>query len=145
LHGAALLLLLALISVRAQYAIDWLSVDGGGGTSTGGGNWLSGTIGQSDAGGPMTGGNFSLVGGFWSFLSVVPTPGAPQLTVGLTATNTAVVSWPSPSTGWRLQQNTDPSTTGWVPPSENIFDDGVQRSIVGRPLTNRCFYRLIKP
>src|SRR5207237_460684 len=42
--------------------------DGGGGTSTGGGYSLSGTIGQPDASSftsPMSGGNYSLVGGFW--------------------------------------------------------------------------------
>ena len=32
-----------------QYAIDWSTVDGGGGTSSGGGYELRGTIGQPDA------------------------------------------------------------------------------------------------
>lgn len=48
----------------AQFALDWHTVDGGGGTSTGGTYSLSGTIGQPDAG-VMSGGTFSLVGGFW--------------------------------------------------------------------------------
>src|SRR6185436_6831575 len=46
------------------------------------------------------GGNFSLTGGFWSLLAVVPTPGAPKLTITLLGANTAKVSWPSPSTGF---------------------------------------------
>jgi hypothetical protein len=49
-----------------SFAIPWWTVDGGGGTSTGGGYTLSGTIGQPDAG-MMTGGGYSLIGGFWSF------------------------------------------------------------------------------
>src|SRR5438094_1762386 len=93
-------------AAQAQtYAIDWFTIDGGGGTSTGGVYSVSGTIGQPDAGGPMSGGQYSLIGGFWSLLSVVQTSGSPLLSIRLTATNTALVSWPSPSTGFNLQQN----------------------------------------
>jgi hypothetical protein len=53
----------------AQISIPWFTIDGGGGTSTGGGFTLSGTIGQPDAGVTMTGGGFSLVGGFWPAFS----------------------------------------------------------------------------
>ncbi len=45
--------------------INWFTVDGGGGDSTGGEFALLGTIGQPDAGG-MAGGPFELAGGFWS-------------------------------------------------------------------------------
>ncbi len=48
------------------YAICWWSVDGGGGTSTGGIYSLSGTIGQPDAGAAMSGGIFTVTGGFWA-------------------------------------------------------------------------------
>ncbi|HWN96366.1 MAG TPA: hypothetical protein VNT99_15150, partial [Methylomirabilota bacterium] len=55
-----------LTSARAQsYSIDWFTIDGGGGTSTGGVYSVSGTIGQPDAG-TMSGGNYSLAGGFWA-------------------------------------------------------------------------------
>ena len=50
----------------AQYTIPWHTIDGGGGTSSGGGYTLSGTIGQADAGGVLTGGAYTLVGGFWA-------------------------------------------------------------------------------
>jgi len=46
------------------YDLSWNSVDGGGGTSSSSSYSLSGTIGQADAG-AMTGGNYSLAGGFW--------------------------------------------------------------------------------
>ena len=49
----------------AQYDISWYTVDGGGGMQAMGGPYtLGGTIGQPDAG-VMTGGTFSLTGGFW--------------------------------------------------------------------------------
>ncbi len=51
-------LLIPTISYAQSYTIDWYKVSGGGGTSTGGTYQVSGTIGQHDAGGPMTGGNY---------------------------------------------------------------------------------------
>src|SRR4051794_33098554 len=81
---------------RAQsYSIDWFTIDGGGGTSTGGVYSVSGTIGQPDAG-HMSGGNYTLDGGFWGIIAAVQTPGAPTLRVVLTSTNTVVVAWPYP-------------------------------------------------
>lgn len=47
------------------YDLAWHTIDGGGGTSAGGAFALSGTIGQPDAGVPLTGGAFTLEGGFW--------------------------------------------------------------------------------
>ena len=86
-------------TLHAQsYSIDWFTIDGGGGTSTGGVYSVSGTIGQPDAG-TMSGGNSSIDGGFWSIIAAVQTPGAPLLTVTLFGAN-AIVSWPSPSTGF---------------------------------------------
>ena len=51
------------IPAFGQYAIDWYTIDGGGGTSTGGPYTLTGTIGQPDAA-PSIGGNYELLGGF---------------------------------------------------------------------------------
>ena len=97
--------LISALSAQAQtYSIDWFKIAGGGGTSTGGVYTVSGTIGQHDAGGPLIGGNYSLTGGFWSLVAI-QTTNAPFLKIFLSTTNTAVVSWPSPSTGWRIQQS----------------------------------------
>src|SRR5436189_1812116 len=99
---ALLLLTFVPTSASAQnYSIDWFSIDGGGGSSTGGVYSVTGTIGQPDAG-HMSGGNFALDGGFWAIIATVQTPGAPALRVVFTATNTVVVAWPSPSTGFSL-------------------------------------------
>ena len=61
-----IILTLAVTTHAQSYAIPWWTVDGGGGTSTGGGYTLSGTIGQPDAG-VLSGGTYSLRGGFWGF------------------------------------------------------------------------------
>jgi len=69
----------------------------------------------------------------------------PKLSISLTTTNTAIVSWPSPSTGWSLQQNSDLSTTSWSGPSETINDNGTDKFIIVNPPTGNRFYRLNKP
>lgn len=47
------------------YDLTWNTIDGGGATfSTGGGYSLGGTVGQPDAG-VLSGGDYSLIGGFW--------------------------------------------------------------------------------
>src|SRR5436309_2850335 len=87
-------------TAQAQFAIDWLTMDGGGGTSTGGVYSVSGTIGQPDAG-SMSGGAYSVVGGFWSILTAIQTPGAPLLSIEIDVINGAVrVLWPASSAGF---------------------------------------------
>jgi hypothetical protein len=136
--------LLLLVTASAQYSIDWFKIAGGGGTSTNGQYSLSGTIGQHDAGGPMTGGNFSLTGGFWSIYAV-QTFGAPVLTISFTTTNTATVSWPSPSTGWNLQVNTNLAGTNWTATVEAVNDNGTIKFIIVNPPAGNRFYRLKNP
>src|SRR6266849_5369461 len=80
-----------------NYSVDWFTIDGGGGTSTGGSYSVSGIIGQPDAG-HLSGGNFTLDGGFWGIIAAVPSP-PPPLRVVLPTTNTVVIAWPAPSTG----------------------------------------------
>jgi len=146
-RSVALALAIIALQTEAQsFSIDWFTIDGGGGVSTGGVYSVSGTIGQADANPqPLTGGNFSVVGGFWSLYSVVQTPGAPLLTIRLTSTNTVMVSWPSPSTGFNLQQNTNLSTAIWVTPSEIVTDNGTIKFIIVNPPAGNRFYRLIHP
>jgi hypothetical protein len=131
------------LCAKAQYSLDWSTVDGGGGASTGGVYAVNGTIGQPDAG-AMSGGNYTLQGGFWGIIAAVQTPGAPLLSVWRTTTNTVVVSWPSPSTGFALYQNTNLSTTNWVSPPETVHDNGTNKFILVNPPTGNRFYRLKK-
>ena len=86
---------MATLCLRANaqsYSIDWYKIAGGGGTSTGGVYAVSGTIGQPDASGAMSGGNYSVTGGFWSLISVVQTAGLPDLTITHSG-NSVIVSW----------------------------------------------------
>lgn len=122
------------------YSIDWYKIAGGGGTSTGGIYSASGTIGQPDAGVAMTGGNYSLTGGFWALISVVQTPGAPLLTITHSG-NSVTISWPSPSAGWTLQQNSDLTTTSWST-NGGISDNGTIKSITITSPTGNLFFRL---
>ena len=138
---AAFLGLTAQASAQS-FSIDWYTIDGGGGTSTGGGYSLTGSVGQPDAG-TMSGGGFSLDGGFWAVIAV-QTPGTPLLTVRHTA-NTVVVSWPSTATGFVLQQSANLNTTSWISPAETVTNDGTNKSIIVNPPNGNRYYRLIKP
>ena len=135
--------LLALTPLHAQYAIDRSTIAGGGGTSTGGVYSVSGTIGQPDASGALSGGQYSVVGGFWSFIAV-PTPGAPLLTIRGTTTNAVLVTWPSPSPGYALQQNSDLNTTNWLPVLPAPLDNGTNKTVIITPASGRKFFRLVK-
>ena len=136
-------LLIQVVGFAQQYSIDWYKVSGGG-TSTGGQYSVSDTTGQHDAGGPMTGGNYSLTGGFWSLISIVPTPGAPSLTIQWINPTTVKVSWPSPSTGFVLQQNSDLNTANWANNSATVNDDGTTKSVTIIPPSGTLFFRLKK-
>ena len=63
---AALLFLAGSVLAQssAGYDLSWWTVDGGGGTASGGSYTLVGTIGQPDAG-ILAGGDYTLGGGFW--------------------------------------------------------------------------------
>src|ERR1039458_5020715 len=91
-----------------SYSIDWYKVSGGGGTSTGGVYSASGTMGQPDASGAMTGGTYSLTGGYWAIYAV-QTAGGPTLTIAQAA-NQAIVSCPPSGTCWTLQTNINLAT-----------------------------------
>ncbi len=145
--AALLTLLLFALSASAQtFTIDWFSIDGGGAmNSTGERFSVVGTIGQPDAGPTMSGGNFSMAGGFWSLIAVVQTSGAPPLTISLTTTNTAMILWPSPSTGFFIEQNLDLGSTGWASVTNPVRDDGLNNFIILNPAAGNRFYRLFKP
>ena len=141
-----LFLLAAMADGLAQsYSIDWYTIDGGGGTSTGGVYSVSGTIGQPDAG-VMSGGNYSLVGGFWSIVSAIQTVNAPLLSVFYTSTNTVVVYWTLPDTGWVLQADPNvANAAGWSDVAGAFGSDGTRRWYVEAIPAGNKFYRLHHP
>jgi hypothetical protein len=61
----------ATAQVGGDYDLTWNTIDSGGGTSSGGEYSISGTIGQAEAAAlPAAGGNFVLIGGFWSGMAL---------------------------------------------------------------------------
>ena len=136
--GICLALALAVVS-HAQYSIDWSTIDGGGGTSTGGVYSVSGTIGQPDAG-TLSGGNFTLVGGFWALPGLVQTPGAPTLYITNAAPGWAMLWWAPPTPGFVLQENLSLSSTNW-----GYSLSGTTNPVIVPATLPAKFYRLHKP
>jgi hypothetical protein len=134
------------LCAQAQFSLDWWTVDGGGGASTGGVYAVSGTIGQPDAG-PMSGGQFTLVGGFWGIVAGVQTPGAPYVSV-IRSNLAVVVSWAKADPNWKLEFTSQLATTGtssWTlipPPYPTNATDCL---VTEAALVGNRFYRLRKP
>ena len=143
---STLSLIAAVTTTSAQsYSINWHTIDGGGGTSTGGVYSVNGTIGQPDAG-KMAGGTYTLDGGYWGIIAAVQTPGAPVLSIARTTTNTVAVFWPSPATGFNLQVNTNGiASANWSNVVTAPTDNGTTRTVEVSPPTGNRFFRLFKP
>ena len=94
----------------------------------------------------MSGGNYTIDGGFWGILAVVQTPRAPLLSISRIPTNTLAVSWPSPSMGFNLQVNTNGiASVNWSNVVTIPSDDGTTKSVIVNPSTGNRFYRLFHP
>jgi hypothetical protein len=83
---------------------------------------------------------------YWALDNVLVTtlanPG-PALTIRQTTTNSLVLSWPSPSTGFTLQENADLGTTNWVATTpQDVTDDGTNKFFFVNPAAGIRFYRL---
>lgn len=89
---AAVLFSISVLEVTAQsggaYTLNWFSVAGGSGNSSGGSHVVLATIGQPDAG-AMSGGQFTLAGGFQSAGLTVNNTATPTRTGTSTKTSTA--------------------------------------------------------
>jgi hypothetical protein len=148
---AIVIVSLALVFPRAvhaqTYSINWYTIAGGGGTSSGTSGAttysVSGTIGQP-ATATMTGGNFSLTGGFWSMIAVVQTAGAPTLTV-VRSGSQAIISWPATATGYVLQQSPTLMANSWSASSATMTTNGGIISVTVPATSGYEFFRLENP
>jgi hypothetical protein len=123
----------------AQLSIDWSTIDGGGGTSSGGAYSMRGTIGQPDARAlPMTGGSYAMTGGFWAIYAV-QVEGAPFLSIEIAGPGQAIISWAPDSPGWLLQE-TSTLSTNWIDSAS-----GSTNPVTVTVTNNVQFYRLNKP
>ena len=137
------LLTLGGVDAAAQFSIDWQTISGSSGASAGGSFSLNGTAGQPAAHAqPLSGGNFSLVGGFWSFMAI-QMPDAPLLSIQGQGADVRVF-WPLPATSFVLDESV--SATGvWsqvqFPYTTNATEISVQVPAAG----SSRFFRLRKP
>jgi hypothetical protein len=127
-----------------SYSIDWYKIAGGGGTSTGGVYQVTGTIGQPDASGAMSGGSYSLTGGFWSIIAAVQTPGLPNLTITFVGPNSVTVSWPNTGS-YTLQTNNNLSASNWPGYGGTINTSNGTNSVTITPPAGNLFFRLHNP
>lgn len=141
-RSTTLMLWMSLTSfaIAQNYSIQWFKIAGGGGTSTGTQYSLSGTIGQHDASGPMSNGQFSVAGGFWALPIAMQTAGAPTLNIASATLGNAAISWSPNTPGFVLQETWSLSPANWTnSPSGNANPVVVPICIPGK------FYRLFKP
>jgi hypothetical protein len=136
-----LLLAVASVTAAAQtYSLGSFTLDGGGGTSTGGIYAVSGALGQPDATVTLTGGAFAVTGGFWVLPGVVQTSGGPRLTVMPGAPGQAVLSWTPATAGFVLQES-----PGLQPPAWVNSESGAQNPVAVPAGQAARFYRVFKP
>jgi hypothetical protein len=104
----------------ASYDLSWWTVDGGGATfSSGSGYELGGTIGQPDAG-TLSGGDFTLGGGFWAGGAAVE-PATPTATPTNTATPTPTGTPTTPTATPTSTATPTTTPTGTVVPPTNLI------------------------
>jgi hypothetical protein len=138
------LTLCSVVTWAQNYSLTGGTITGGGGTSTGGVYSVSGSIGQPDAG-SMSGGSYSLEGGLWSIISIVPTPGAPKLSL-TRAANQLLISWPAAGgAGYQLEQTPALASPSWVTNSGPVMDSGTNKTVTIQLTPGNLFLRLRKP
>lgn len=139
LAGMALLLA-AGVSLGQTYSVDWFTIDGGGGTCTGGVFSAAGTIGQCDANATApAGGGYSLTGAFWA-LVVIQAPDAPTLSIHPAGPGQALISWAPDTPGFVLQEASNLSVGNWL-----NSPSGSANPVTVLVPANMKFYRLSKP
>ena len=129
-------LLIPGLSQAQNYSLGWYQISGGGGSSTGGTYQVSGTLGQPDAG-QMSGGEFSVSGGFWPGIMVPFSGQAPTLFIQWSG-DSVIVSWSPATAGFQLEATTDLTGAVWT------------AAPIGNPVTLPItgaaqFFRLTKP
>lgn len=135
-------LVLPLAGVAQVYSISWHKIAGGGGTSSGGSFQVSGTVGQSDAGSPMSGGSYSVTGGFWSLIAAVQSTGMPLLTITQSGAN-VTVSWANTGT-FTLQSSGSLASGAWTNSNLTISTANGTNSVTVSPLRGSLFFRLMQ-
>ncbi|MFT4588138.1 MAG: hypothetical protein ACI8QF_002238 [Limisphaerales bacterium] len=144
---AIVLLLSSSSSLFAQsFSIERQVIAAGGGISSGGNFSVTGTIGQSDAGRTLTGGNFAVQGGFWSAYVAIQTPGAPLIAI-VQVGNTVEIRWPAAGgAGFALEDsgNVGPGAVWSLFAGQPTIVEG-QNVVTVQAQAGNHFYRLRRP
>jgi hypothetical protein len=69
----------------------------------------------------------------------------PSLSIALSTVNGVVISWPSPSTGFILQQNEDLTMANWTNSSFQVNDNGLTKTATNSMPSGNLFFRLAHP
>lgn len=135
------------LSTGAQTTIDWFTLDAAGGASSSVNYVINSTAGQNEVGSTfLNSANYRIIPGFWALENLGPATGVPTLTITLNGAN-VILSWPSPSTGFVLQQADTFSIlpVAWANTPGAVSDNGFTRSITIPHNQTRTFYRLRRP
>ena len=91
----------------------------------------------------MTGGNYSVTGGFWSMINVVQMPGVPKLIILPNGPNSVKVIWPDPATNtYTLQQNGNLAGDSWITSGYIPSNVGGTNYVTITPPVGNLFFRL---
>jgi hypothetical protein len=137
LRGFAFFLVMATAAPAQPHSIDWNTIDGGRGTSTGGVYSVSGTTGQPATGATMPNGQYSVT---WALPTAIQVGGAPSLTIAPATPGTAAIWWTPNTPGFMLQGTWVLSPTNWT-----NSPSGSTNPIVVPTAVPAKFYRLFKP
>ena len=123
------------------YSVDWYKIAGGGGVSTGGTYQVSGTIGQPDASVAISGGQYSVTGGFWSIVSVVQTAGVPNLLIVPNGPDSVKILWDATGS-YALLQSANLASAIWTTNTSPVTTLNGTNSITVTPPAGNLFFRL---
>ena len=134
-------------TAHAQSAIDWFTLDAGGGAHSSANYVANFTAGQMDVGSTfLNSANYRIIPGFWALEDLGPATGLPELSITESGPN-VVLSWPSPSTGFVLQHTDSLNVlpAAWSDTPGLVSDNGFIKSLTLPNNLSKRFYRLRRP
>jgi hypothetical protein len=126
-----------------EFSIPWFTLNGSGGSSSGGAFSLSSTI-APVASEPLSGGGFTVAGGVWSLAATVVSPDTPLLRVQLTAGG-ILLAWPHPSDGFQLEESPSLTAPVWSNVAALPSVVGAEKQVILPAPPGHRFFRLHKP
>jgi hypothetical protein len=139
--------LLLALQADAQTAINWFTLDAGGGAQSSASYLVNFTAGQADVGTTvLTSANYRIIPGFWALEDLGPATGLPELSIVLSGAN-VILSWASPATGFTLEQTDSLNVlpASWSNTPGVVSDNGFIKSITIPHNIAKRFYRLRRP